>query len=59
MAIRSSTFGRTELSGKDAVRFLKHMEEDKPNEWLMSNLQNGRRILESVNERRKVLNNAR
>lgn len=35
MAIKSSTFGRTELSGKDAVRFIQHMNEDKPSEWLM------------------------
>jgi hypothetical protein len=59
MAIKSSTFGRTELSGKDAARFIQHMNEDKPNEWLMSNLQNGRKILEGVNARRQVLNNAR
>ena len=29
MAIKSSAFGRTELSGKDAARFIQHMEEDK------------------------------
>jgi hypothetical protein len=55
MGIKSSTFGRTELSGKDAVRFLQHMEEDKPNEWLLSNLKNAQRILADVNARRNKL----
>jgi hypothetical protein len=58
MGIKSSTFGRTELSGKDAVRFLQHMEEDKPNEWLLSNLKNGQKILDDVNKRRNELKNA-
>jgi hypothetical protein len=58
MAIKSSTFGKTELSGKDAARFIQHMNEDKPSEWLLSNLENGRKILESVNHRRQVLKNA-
>ena len=39
MAIKSSAFGRTELSGKDAARFIKHMEEDKLSEQLVANLQ--------------------
>jgi hypothetical protein len=58
MAIKSSTFGKTELSGKDAARFIQHMNEDKPNEWLLANLESGRKILESVNNRRQVLKNA-
>lgn len=58
MAIKSSTFGKTELSGKDAARFIQHMNEDKPSEWLLANLENGRKILESVNHRRQVLKNA-
>jgi hypothetical protein len=28
MAIKSSTFGRVELGGKDAARFVQHMNED-------------------------------
>lgn len=58
MAIKSSNFGRTELSGKDAVRFVQHMNQDKPSEWLLANLQNGRKILEDVNARRQALKNA-
>lgn len=58
MAIKSSTFGKTELSGKDAARFIQHMNEDKPNEWLLANLESGRKILASVNNRRQVLKNA-
>ena len=53
MAIKSSAFGRTELSGEDAARFIKHMEEDKPSEWLIANLQEGRELLESVSERKQ------
>lgn len=58
MAIKSSTFGKTELSGKNAARFIQHMNEDKPSEWLLANLENGRKILKSVNHRRQVLKNA-
>lgn len=58
MAIKSSTFGKTELSGKDAARFIQHMTEDKPSEWLLANLESGRKILENVNNRRQVLKNA-
>lgn len=31
MAINSDTFSRVELSDNDAVRFVQHMREDKPN----------------------------
>ena len=42
-----------------AARFIKRMEEDKPSEWLVANLQKGRELLESVNERRQELKNAK
>jgi hypothetical protein len=48
MAIKSTTFGRTELSGQDAVRFIQHMNEDKPNEKLKLALERGKKILESM-----------
>ncbi len=56
MAIKSSTFGRLELSGKDAARFTQHMNEDKPNEKVKLALERGRKLLEMVNARRQVLN---
>jgi hypothetical protein len=31
MAIQSNSFGSVRLSGKDAARFIVHMNEDKPN----------------------------
>jgi len=52
MAIKSSTFGRVELSGADAARFIKHMKEDKPNRQAKSSLQRGRAILASLNSRK-------
>ena len=45
MAIHSSTFGRVELSGKDAERFQRHMTEDKPNPAAVASLARGREML--------------
>ena len=48
MAIKSSTFGRVELSGKDAARFIQHMAEDKVNPLALEALARGREISERV-----------
>lgn len=45
MAIHSTTFGRVELSGKDAERFQLHMIEDKPNSAAEASLARGREML--------------
>ncbi len=45
MAIKSSTFGRVELSGKDAARFVQHMSEDKANPLALAR---GRVISEKI-----------
>lgn len=45
MAIKSSTFGRVELSGKDAARFVQHMNEDKANPLALAR---GREIREKI-----------
>ena len=58
MAIKSSTFGGVKLSGKDAARFIRHMNEDPPNEKVKQALERGRKLLEMVNARRQVLNDA-
>ena len=50
MAIKSSTFGRVELSGADAVRFVQHMNEDKPNPLALATLARGREIIEKTNK---------
>lgn len=42
MAIKSSTFGRVELSGFEAVQFLKQMNEEKPNKLAQESLNAGR-----------------
>ncbi|AUZ85136.1 hypothetical protein [Methylophaga nitratireducenticrescens] len=44
MAIKSSTFGRVELSGEEAARFIRHMKEDKPNPLAQASLEAGRRL---------------
>lgn len=54
MAIKSTTFGRTELSGKDAARFIRHMNEDKPNEKVKNALEKGRQAFALVNARSKA-----
>ena len=48
MAIKSTTFGRVELSGNDAARFVTHMNEDNANPKAKKSLQKGRDILSSV-----------
>jgi len=48
MAIKSSTFGRVELSGKDAARFVQHMNEDKTNPLALAALARGREIREKI-----------
>ena len=44
-----------ELWLSKAARFIKRMEEDKPSEWLVANLQKGRELLENMNEHRTEL----
>lgn len=51
MAIKTSTFGRVELSGNDAVRFVKHMDDDKPNPSVEVALTQGRAILKKMQAR--------
>lgn len=48
MAIKSSTFGRVELSGEDAARFIKHINEDKANPLALAALARGRKIREGI-----------
>ncbi|MEI6745651.1 MAG: hypothetical protein WCL34_06795 [Methylococcaceae bacterium] len=48
MAIKSTAFGRTELSGKDAARFIQHMNEDKPTDKIKLALERGREVLAMV-----------
>lgn len=48
MAIKTSTFGRVELSGKDAERFQRHMKEDKPNPKAQATLGSGRKLLRLI-----------
>jgi len=50
MAIKSSIFGRIELSGKDAARFIQHMNEDKANPLVLAALARGRDISEKINK---------
>jgi hypothetical protein len=49
MAIKSSTFGRVELSGKDAARFVQQMNEDKANPLALAALARGDEISEKIN----------
>jgi hypothetical protein len=51
MAIKSSTFGRVELSGNDAARFRQHMAEDKPNPKAIASLERGRLIMAKLKEK--------
>ncbi|MCF6763035.1 MULTISPECIES: hypothetical protein [Pseudomonas] len=48
MAIKSETFGRVELSEKDAARFLQHLKEDPPNMNAKASYKRGKAILRHV-----------
>lgn len=48
MAIKSSTFGRVELTGKEAARFLKIMNHVKPDKKVKEAADKGREILARI-----------
>jgi hypothetical protein len=54
MAIKSSTFGRVELNGTDAERFLQIMSERKSNPRAVAALKRGREILKRVTEGKSI-----
>jgi len=45
MPIKSSPFSGVKLSGDDAERFIRHMQEDKPNPAALASLERGREVL--------------
>ena len=54
MAIKSSTFGRVELNGSDADKFLQIMNERKSNPKASAALKRGREILKRVTEGQSI-----
>lgn len=54
MAIKSSTFGRVELSGQDAKRFVQRMNEVKPDPAIKQAALRGRAILARMNVTQKA-----
>lgn len=56
--IKSSPFGPTILSGEDAERFIRHMEEDLPNPLAQAALESGRKLLKEfeLNDGFAILN---
>lgn len=59
MAIQSTTFGRVELSGKEAERFQRHMTEDKPNLAAKASLARGQAMLARIASVRQVKTNGK
>jgi len=53
MAIISSMFGGTTLTGKDAEELIKQMNNCKPNEVAKRSLQRGRELREKIAEQEK------
>ncbi|AJJ63686.1 hypothetical protein ACX1H8_05460 [Yersinia enterocolitica] len=51
MAISSTMFGRTVLTGKDAEQMLKQMSNSKPNENAKRSLQNARELRQKLAKR--------
>ncbi len=54
MAIKSSTFGRVELNGSDADKFLQIMNGRKSNPKASAALKRGREILKRVTEGQSI-----
>lgn len=59
MAIQSTTFGRVELSGKEAERFQRHMTEDKPNLAAKASLARGQAMLARIASARQAKTNGK
>ena len=59
MAIESTTFGRVELSGKEAERFQRHMTEDKPNLAAKASLARGQAMLARIASARQAKTNGK
>ncbi len=54
MAIKSETFSRLKLTEADAVRFVQHMREDKPNPIAQAAYARGRGILRQVLSEQRI-----
>ena len=50
MAIKTSTFGRVELSGTDAARFIQQVSQNKTNPLALAALARGRGIAEKIKQ---------
>lgn len=48
MPIKSSPFGKIVLTGEDAERFIRHMNEDKPNPVAKASLERGSELLKQI-----------
>ena len=53
MAIKTSTFGRVELSGQDAAKFVQQISQTKSNLLALATLARGREIAEKINNGEK------
>lgn len=53
MAIKTSTFGRVELSGKDAANFIQQISQNKSNSLALVALARGREIAKKINNGEK------
>jgi glycine cleavage system aminomethyltransferase T len=49
VAIKTSTFGRVELSGKDAAQFIQQINQNKANPLALAALARGREIAKKIN----------
>lgn len=48
MPIKSSPFGKVVLTGADASRLIRHINEDKPNPLAKASLERGRELLLAI-----------
>lgn len=53
MAIKTSTFGRVELIGQDAAKFVQQISQTKSNFLALATLARGREIAEKINNGEK------
>jgi len=53
MTIKTSTFGRLQLTGQDATRFIQHIVEDKPSRYTLAAIGRAKEVSERIKKGEK------
>jgi hypothetical protein len=53
MSIKTSTFGRVELSGADATRFIEQINTSQPNKFALAAIERARKVSDKIRKGEK------